>query len=279
MAVPPFALGPVPRVNLAMRVYTELETALFEGRLHPGQRLKIRDLAAAMAVSETPVREAIAQLARSGALKVDAARSITVAGLTQAEYLELRTIRLELEGLAAEMAASRIDADGIARLVEAHDRLMAAEAAGDGMAANTANWAFHRGVYLAARMPQLTAIIDGIWLRNGPVLAFQYPHAPPSYPGRHRHLDMLDALRARDPAAARTALRDDLLEGGERLVRYLGAREAGLDAMPGAAASAPSSTSGEAIASGASGAPKPSNGAGSRKRRKTLPVSRLTELS
>ena len=93
---------PVGRENLAGRVYDTLREALFEGRLRPGQRLRIRDLAAAMHVSETPVREAVVQLARERALRLDAARSITVAGLTLSQYLELRTVRIELEGLAAE---------------------------------------------------------------------------------------------------------------------------------------------------------------------------------
>jgi DNA-binding GntR family transcriptional regulator len=216
----------VARSSLTMKVYAELEAALFEGRLHPGQRLKIRDLASAMGVSETPVREAIMQLVRTGALRMETARSITVAGLTLAQYLELRTIRFELEGLAAEAAARLATAAEIDALAEAHERLIEAERAGDAVAANKANWAFHGGLYRAARMPQLMEIISTIWHRNGPMHALHYPDAPPTYPGRHRHLDILDALRAHDPAAARAALKADLVEGGANLVRILEAREA-----------------------------------------------------
>jgi len=218
-------VAPVGRENLAGRVYEELRTALFEGRMRPGQRLKIRDLAAAMQVSETPVREAVVQLARERALRLEAARSITVAGLSLEQYLELRTIRLELEGLAAEAAALRIDAAGIAALDEAHTALTAAEDAGDALAANRANWAFHHGLYRAAAMPELLAIIESIWLRNGPMHAFLYPDARPSYPGRHRHLDIIDGLRAHDPLATRQALCADLIEGGANLVALLGRME------------------------------------------------------
>jgi len=214
------------RSSLSMQVYAELEAALFEGRLFPGQRLKIRDLAAAMGVSETPVREAIMQLVRTGALRMETARAITVAGLTLAQYLELRTIRFELEGLAVEEAARRATREEIDALAAAHEQLMAAEAAHDAAAANKANWAFHGGLYRAARMPQLMEIINTIWHRNGPMHALHYPDAPPTYPGRHRHLDILDALRAADPAAARAALRADLVEGGANLVRLLAEREA-----------------------------------------------------
>ena len=222
MVTDPLAsLALIGRDNLAGRVYAELRAALMEGRMAPGQRLKIRELAAAMGVSETPVREAVMQLVRERALRMEAAKSITVAGLTLDQYLELRTVRMELEGLAAEAAAMRIGPDAIGALAEAHEALVAAEAAGDAPAANRANWRFHHGIHRAAAMPELLAIIEGIWLRNGPTLVHLYPHAPPTYPGRHRHLDVLDGLRARDPVATRDALAADMIEGGAGLVRRL----------------------------------------------------------
>lgn len=223
-------LAPVGRDNLAGRVYADLRAALMEGRMAPGRRLKIRDVAAAMGVSETPVREAVMQLVRERALRMEAARAITVAGLTLDGYLELRAIRLELEGLAAEAAAIRIAPAEVVRLEEAHAALVAAEAAGDAAAANRANWRFHEGIHRAAAMPELLAILEGIWLRNGPMLTHLYPHAPPAYPGRHRHLDVLDGLRDRDPVATRAALAADMTEGGAALVRRLRDLERGVPA-------------------------------------------------
>jgi DNA-binding GntR family transcriptional regulator len=49
-------LPSVTRSSLNGQVYDPLRAALLEGRLRPHQRLKIRDVAAAMQVSETPVR-------------------------------------------------------------------------------------------------------------------------------------------------------------------------------------------------------------------------------
>src|SRR3954471_9548456 len=64
----------VARDNLTARVYHQLRSALMEGRYWPGHRLKIRELAAAMGVSETPVREAVMQLVREKGLVMEAAR-------------------------------------------------------------------------------------------------------------------------------------------------------------------------------------------------------------
>ena len=73
----------------------------------------------------------------------------------------------------------------------------------------------------AAGMPELLAIIEGIWLRNGPLVNYQYPNARPTYEGRHRHLDILDALRARDENGVRKGIQQDMIEGGRLLVKVL----------------------------------------------------------
>jgi DNA-binding GntR family transcriptional regulator len=214
-------LRPIARDNLSTRVYAELRIGLMEGRFWPGDRFKIRELAAAFDVSETPVREAVMQLVRERGLAMDAGRSITVARLSLAQYLELRTIRLQLEGLAAELATTLIPDTEIRRLGEINKALSAAEKAGDWRAAVRTNWQFHHTLYQAAGMPELLALIEGMWLRNGPLLNLQYPHARPTYPGRHQHLNVLDALRRRQPDAVRDAIKADMIEGGAGLVTLL----------------------------------------------------------
>jgi DNA-binding GntR family transcriptional regulator len=220
-------LDPVARENLTGIVYAKLRAALLEGRLWPGQRLKIRDLAKTLDVSETPVREAVMQLVREGGLEMIAGRAITVAHLSLSQYLELRRIRLELEGLAAEIAAPLVTDRLIKQLAQIHTALIASETAHDWPTAIRTNWQFHFTLYQAAEMPELLAILERIWLRNGPLVNYQYPHAPPTYPGRHQHLNVLDALRQRDAAGARKAVRDDMIEGGRRLVALLEDIEAG----------------------------------------------------
>ncbi|RKK02990.1 FCD domain-containing protein [Pseudoroseomonas wenyumeiae] len=215
------SLPVLARTSLNDRVYETLRAALLEGRLRPHQRLKIRDLASTMGVSETPVREAVMQLVRERALTLQTSRSLTVPRLSTSQYLELRQIRLELEGLAAAHAAERISARDITALAKLHERLLKAEETGQAAEAVRSNWHFHARLYEAAAMPELFHLIQGLWLRNGPLLTYLYPHAAPTYPGRHRHLDVLDALRARDGARVRAAVQADMIEGGAGLLRLL----------------------------------------------------------
>lgn len=217
----------VLRTNLTLQVYDLLRDALLEGRLRPRQRLKIRDLAAALDVSETPVREAVMQLVRERALVLQTARSLTVPRLSVPTYIELRRIRLELEGLAAFAAAAHVGKKDIATLERIHARMLRAQKTGAWMDAVSLNWRFHATVYAAGDMPELFNLIQGLWLRTGPLLSLQYPHAPPVYPGRHRHLDVIDALRAGDGAAVRDAVHADTLEGGAPLLALLEDLDAG----------------------------------------------------
>jgi DNA-binding GntR family transcriptional regulator len=211
----------VVRDNLTQRVYSQLRTALMEGRFKPGHRFKIRDLAVSMGVSETPIREALMQLVSERGLEMKAARSITVADLSLADYCELREIRMVLEGLAAERAALRVTHADIAEFEKAHQRLVDAEERRDWHEAIRANWQFHSALFQRAAMPELATILEGLWLRNGPLMTYLYPHARPRYARRHQHLNVIQGLRKRDPAKVRAAIQADLEEGGAALVKHL----------------------------------------------------------
>ena len=214
-------IEPVARDSLTRIVYNNLRIALMEGRFWPGHRFKIRELAASMHVSETPIREALMQLVRARALELIDGRSIIVAHMSLTQYLELRTIRLFLEGLAAESATPKISEDGIVQMTALHQELVTAEAEGRWSDAVRANWRFHHRLYEAAEMPELLAILDDIWMRNGPLLNYHYPHAAPTYPGPHEHLRILERLRARDAAGVRDAVQTDMRQGGVKLVQLL----------------------------------------------------------
>ncbi len=96
------ALQHVEHVSLSTQVLREIRSAIVLGDLAPGARLTFRDVAQRLNASVTPVREALLQLVAERVLSVGPGRTITVPLLTRAEFLELRAIRMSLEGMAAE---------------------------------------------------------------------------------------------------------------------------------------------------------------------------------
>lgn len=211
----------VERTNLASQIYEHLREQLMTATFQPGQRIKIRELAKTLGTSETPVREALIQLVRDRALEMKEGYFIRVRQITLAEYMELREIRLALEPLAAERAVPHLDSAAIKQLADTHRKLVQAEKAHDYKAALQHNFDFHFGIYRRSGMPQLTEMLDRIWMQVGPMMNFLYPHGHPRYDGTHQHLNVLRALQARDAKQLRTAIQADLVEGGRDFVRVL----------------------------------------------------------
>jgi DNA-binding GntR family transcriptional regulator len=211
----------VERTNLASQIYEHLREQLMSATFQPGQRLKIRELAKSLGTSETPVREALIQLVRDRALEMKEGYFIRVRQMSLAEYMELREVRLALEPLAAERALPHLDAAAIRQLADTHRKLVQAEKARDYQAALQHNFDFHFGLYRSSGMPQLTEMLDRIWVQVGPMLNFLYPHGHPSYDGPHQHLNVLKALQERDARKLRAAIKADLVEGGRDFVRVL----------------------------------------------------------
>jgi DNA-binding GntR family transcriptional regulator len=208
-------------------IYGILREELMRGALKPHERLRIRDLARALDTSETPVREAIFQLVRDGALELKPHSWVRVRRLSLAEYLEGREIRLMLEPFAAERALDNVTAADISELRKTHRALIAAERARDYQAAVLANYDFHFGLYRRSGMAQVIEIVETLWMRLGPMLTqYLYRDGKPYEAGGHQHDTVLDALERRDGRALKKAIRDDMIEGGRRFVRALTAAEA-----------------------------------------------------
>jgi DNA-binding GntR family transcriptional regulator len=208
-------------------VYRYLREELMRGELKPHERIRIRELAAKLSTSETPVREAIFQLVRDGALELKPHSYVRVRRLSLEEYLEGRDIRLMLEPHAAEHALDHVTDADIARLEKIHRALIAAEKKRDYQAAVLRNYDFHFGIYRRSGMTQLLDILETLWMRLGPMLnLYLYRDGTPYSGTGHQHENVLDALRRRHARALKKAVRDDMMEGGRNFVRVLMASEA-----------------------------------------------------
>ena len=209
------------RDNLSDIVYQQLKSGLLRAQFKPHQRFKVRQLAQSLGTSETPVREALMQLSREGAIEIKPRFYIRVRRLSLAEYKEIRAMRLVLEPLAAEQALTNITDETIAKLEAIHCELTEAERTGDWAAALQINSDFHFALYKQSGMAHLIDVLESLWIRVGPLVSELYPAAKPSYPGRHQHENIITALSNRDSYALRLAVQLDLIEGGAALLKRL----------------------------------------------------------
>ena len=134
-----------------VRVRDELQHAILEGVLQPGERLRAEALAQRFGTSRTPVREALLQLEAQGLVEVEPNRGAVVKAFDAADLLDLYELRALLEPAAAARAATRIEPDEIEQLQALTDEDASPERQ---MASNEQ---FHRIIVEAARSPRLTA--------------------------------------------------------------------------------------------------------------------------
>lgn len=114
--------------SLGDRVVHQLLDHLLSGQLAPGSRLREVELAARLGVSRTPVREALARLARDGLVELLPNRGAIVRQLGTDELRHIYQLREALEGLAAELACEHCTPDDLARLRTLFDAAAARDA-------------------------------------------------------------------------------------------------------------------------------------------------------
>lgn len=224
-------LAVLNRGSLSVRAYQAIRHGLMCGSFRPGQVLLLRPLAAEFGISITPVREALLQLVSEQALVADASRSIRVPLMSRERLLEIRDLRVNLEGQAGAAAVAHLSDDSVDAIERIHEELIRARSARDWRTTMMLSERFHFEIYRHAGMPVLYRILELIWVQLGPAQNETYDD-PPDHPAeQHRHLDIIKALRARDPERVRHAIAIDVLESIEFILRRLD-RNASNDAAP-----------------------------------------------
>ena len=196
--------------SLRSQVYDSLRDALTSGRFTPGQKLSFRFIAGTLGVSMTPVREAVRRLVAEGAFEMRPNRSVRVPLMTRDKILELRDIRLALEGLATEKAAIRATREHAANLRRIATDLVAVRTRGNTAADRQKIREFHFTLYAIANQPTLLRVIEGLWLQTGPYMNLLYPDFISSPRGPERRLRIVKALQAHDGAIARREMQGDI---------------------------------------------------------------------
>lgn len=110
-------------ITQASHVYERLRQDLLAGHLLPGRKLPLRFLTETYATGQTPIREALNRLTSDGLVECREQRGFVVAGISEAELVELTRTRCWVEELAVRQAIAAATAEWEEQLVVAHHRL------------------------------------------------------------------------------------------------------------------------------------------------------------
>lgn len=161
------------RADLVLRLVRE---ALARGIVQPGSRLPTEfEIAAALGISRTPVREAMRALETIGLVEIRKRAGTVIREGVASAFSELLLFESHLRGASldrltevrrifertcAELAAERATAEDLARMREAIDRLDRLAASPDPGVDDMveADTAFHRAVYRATHNPLIESL-------------------------------------------------------------------------------------------------------------------------
>lgn len=190
------ALPDVQRRTAHESVLATLRHAILTGQLAGGTRLVQADIAAQLGVSNTPVREAMRQLASEGMIRFDSYRGAVVHTPTVQEVLEVYEVRLLLEPVAVRKAATRIEVKQLDEAARLHVAMRSTRDIAEWVAHNLA---FHRVILDAAGSSHMASILSGLEHTATAHVALSLKADPRRMArGNREHAQILKALRRKD---------------------------------------------------------------------------------
>ena len=195
--------------------------AILKGELVPGQRLDEVSVAQRFAVSRTPVREALKQLAAMELVELRPHRGAVVATVHPARLVELFEAMGEIEAACARLAAVKMSADERAQLEIAWADCDDALRAVDLEWIHTANQVFHAAIHGGSHNSFMVDAAHVLRRRLAPLSRAQFGLTGRPDHSAAEHLAVMAAIRLHDGAAAEDAMRRHLASVGRAFARWL----------------------------------------------------------
>jgi DNA-binding GntR family transcriptional regulator len=212
-----------------------IEEAIVSGELEPGTVLRQEQLSERFKVSRTPIREALRRLAALGLVSFEPNRGVRVRTVSREELHEAFLVRAELEALATEVAAEKIDDEALAELEVAEKRFSRLSAdlrsrepgeerrriMGDWV---RANHAFHDVIYRVADLPLVEEMAKSARRTfSGPAVWAPGDHSIDGLYERNaeQHRAIRQALAARSASGARALAREHVISSFRMLETIL----------------------------------------------------------
>ena len=188
--------------SLSQKACHQIRTWIIQYDLKPSAHLRVGDLARALDMSQTPVREALSMLQQEGLIERQGKGGYHVRAMTLEEIGDLYEVRIALESLAARQAAKRLSLEGRGRLTAILDEVRELLDTDNKTRILQLEQDFHVIIFEASGNRALAemgrTILDRIWIIQN-VNLLTTDHLSEAHP---QHMGVFEALKAGDPRKA-----------------------------------------------------------------------------
>ncbi|MCG5243810.1 GntR family transcriptional regulator [Azospirillum doebereinerae] len=195
-----------------------LEQEILEGAIRPGERLDERALADRFGVSRTPVREVLSQLGSTGLVSIKPGAGASVVRMSPKQLIGMMEVLVELEALAAGLAARRMAIGERNRLKSVHDESHVAALAGDIEVYDRLNRELHELIYAGSRNEHLEQQAKLIRSRMRIYRQYPFQHTARPLKSYSEHDFFVKAILEGDSEAARMHMHNHMTVGGNIFV-------------------------------------------------------------
>ncbi len=196
--------APATRPGLADAAYAALKASILDGSLPPGQDTAEQAIADQLAMSRTPVHEALVRLQHEGLVQVLPRRGVRVVPIAPEDLRQTYEVLIALEGAAAALLARRWNA-ALEVMATATEAMGHALARGDRAAWAAADDAFHRALMQGSGNPKLARLAETAADQAQRARSLTAALRPEPVASGREHAAILAAIGAADPPAARAA--------------------------------------------------------------------------
>jgi DNA-binding GntR family transcriptional regulator len=200
----------IPPSALHEHASFRLRQMLIEGKIAPGSKLNERELSLGLAVSRTPLREAIKMLAAEGLVELVPNRGAIAVQLTESDVAHTFEMMAGLEAMSGELAATRVTDDELNEIKAMHYEMLASFMRRELPSYYRLNAKIHEAINSAAKNPVLAQTYARV---NARLQALRFRSNQDEAKWKRavkEHDRMIEALAARDANALSDVLRTHL---------------------------------------------------------------------
>ncbi len=207
--------------ELNQQAYDEIRRRILDGELPPSSPISEYQLAAALNISRTPVREALKRLEEEGLVWSIPNKGTFIAEMSAQDIMEIYQVRERLEGLAARIAAAQMSASDIQQLEKELSTLYEAESNGQEDEIFQCDVRLHKLIIASTqniRLSKILAMLDA-QMHRVRIIFSQSPDWVQAVV--QQHTTIVQKIKARDCEGAENAMVEHLRSACDRSVQVL----------------------------------------------------------
>ena len=206
-------LNPIQMLPARDRVAAALREAILSHQFAEGEELTLKDTAAQLGVSSTPIREAFQMLAREGLIELRPNRGAIVLGMNEKRLRDHYETRAALERAAVVLVCrKKADMEPIKL-----DYIQAASALAQNDSAGYS--AQNMAIWTAADNDAMKELLSSLW--NGLSMGHKVTQEHYAEISMNEHYKILDALKARDEVLAGNLMESHIMRSLENVLTHL----------------------------------------------------------